>query len=88
MKQKQQARRILTPPDNVKEIHGFWYKHNRIILLYSSSQTESHWISIYENNHSTYSDIIPWCESHGISFQILDRKCSKVYADFTKSITN
>lgn len=83
MKQKE-ARPILTPPDNLKEIHGFWYKRNRIILLYSSSQTQSSWISIYKDNHSSYGDIIPWCESHGISFQILDRKYSNAYADFVK----
>ena len=75
---------ILQPPEDLWAIHGFYFKKNQIILLYSTSAREDSWIEIYKENHTNNNEIICWCQGHGINYQLLDKKCSKVYQKFVR----
>lgn len=84
----EQHKKILHPPEGLRSIHGFYYKKGQIILLYSTSSREDAWIEIYKENHFNNKDIINWCQSHYISYQILDNKNSKIYKAFIREKTN
>ena len=75
---------ILHPPENLRSIQGFFYGRNQIVLLYTTSSREDSWIEIYKSNHIYNDDIIEWCQGHGIAYQLLSKKCSKVFKKFMK----
>lgn len=77
---------VLHPPEGLQSIHGFYYRKNQIILLYSTSFKEDSWIEIYKENHINNNDIIYWCQGHGINYQLLDKKSSKVYIKFVRDL--
>ena len=79
---------ILHPPEGLQAIYGFYYRKNQIVLLYSTSSREDSWIEIYKENHFDNNDIIDWCQSHRICYQLLDKKCSKVYKQFMNEMLN
>lgn len=75
-------KQILFPPEGVEGIHAFGYEKNQIILLYSTSSREESWINIYKNNHTCTNDIIPWCQGHGIAYQLLGKRLSNAFRRF------
>lgn len=76
--------RILHPPEDLKEIHAFYYNNKQIILLYSISSIQSEWIKIYKENHSYNQDIETWCQSHYVSYEVLNKRCSRVFEKFIR----
>lgn len=76
---------VLHPPEGLQAIHGFYYKKNQIILLYSTSYRDDSWINIYKDNHDNNNDIVSWCQGHGIYYEFLNRKNTKIYEKFVQN---
>ena len=79
---------VLHPPEGLQAIHGFYYKKNQIILLYSTSSRDDTWIKIYKDNHTNNNDIINWCNGQSVEYQLLDKKNSRLYEAFMKEKLN
>lgn len=56
-------RQNITSPGGSAKKHGFYY-NKQIILLYLISSTQSEWLKIYKDTHSSNRDIETWCQSH------------------------
>lgn len=75
---------VLHPPEGLQAIHGFYYKKNQIILMYSTSYRDDSWINIYKDNHVNNSDIVRWCQDHGINYEFLNRKNARIFERFVQ----
>lgn len=79
-----QQGKILHPPEDLKEIHAFYYNNNQIVLLYSISSAQSEWIKIYKKNHSDNQDIESWCRNRKKTDFLLQNLKGRIFLAFKK----